>query len=136
MLHSSRPAGGDIHQELRLGFQTQGPERGPVHKPPMGETRLEEAQGDGQISSPPFVDRISPKSQKKSTVRLGLGYVASSIALWLLVLCVGRGVSVAETDPAGFVLVQVPHHGLAQQTGLGEAVPLLKQRLHNVRDET
>lgn len=34
------------------------------------------------------------------------------------------------------VLVQVTHHALAEQAGLGEAVPLLKQRLHNVGDKT
>lgn len=32
--------------------------------------------------------------------------------------------------------MQVAHHGLAERAGLGEAVPLLKQRLHDVGDES
>lgn len=45
-------------------------------------------------------------------------------------------VRVSKLAPVGLVLVQVAHHGLAQQAGLSEAVPLLKQRLHNVGDKT
>lgn len=35
----------------------------------------------------------------------------------------------------GLVLVQVTHHGPAEQTGLSKTVPLIKERLHDVGDE-
>lgn len=37
--------------------------------------------------------------------------------------------------PAGLVLVQVTHHGPAEEAGLREAVPPLKEGLHDVGDE-
>lgn len=59
------------------------------------------------------------------------------LQLWLLSMGVSVWMCACESQaaPAGLVPVQVTHHGLAEEAGLGEAVPLLEERLHDVRDE-
>lgn len=49
---------------------------------------------------------------------------------------VQRCVRAPQAAPARLVLVQVVQHSLAEQAGLGEAMPFLKQRFHDVGDET
>ena len=41
----------------------------------------------------------------------------------------------SELPPARLVLPQVSHHALCQLAAVGEAHPLLEQRLHDVGDE-
>ena len=105
--------------------------------PGVGGNTLEDKQG-GLPNTPLLRWQRKMKTPRETGRRLrdvlstsSFGLVIRRVRLW-----VGCCLSVSQAAPAGFVLLQVTHHGPAEQAGLSETLPLLKQRLHDVGDKT